>query len=233
MIEGLSVGLALPCLNEAAALAVMLPQVPEGIDEVVVADNESTDATAEVARHHGARVVPASPRGYGTACRTGLLAVSCDVAAILDADNTYPLQAIPSLVKTLKDENLDFITAARHRMIPWRSPESMVRRLGERVLAGAIVLSTGVSLADSQSGMWLVRREVLPLILPQTGEMSFSQEIKVRALTHPQVRAREVPVPFPNLPRTGKSKLKLFEDGLGNLTAALALGQTLRKNGTP
>ena len=47
----------------------------EGVDEVIVVDNGSTDATAARAREAGARVVSEPQRGYGRACAAGVAAV--------------------------------------------------------------------------------------------------------------------------------------------------------------
>ena len=65
--------LVLPCRDEAAALVDLLPRVPHEF-VVTVVDNGSSDGTARVARSLGARVVSASPAGYGAAVHAGLLA---------------------------------------------------------------------------------------------------------------------------------------------------------------
>lgn len=238
MMENLKISLVMPCLNEEGGLRIMLPQTPEGLDEVVIANNQSTDQSEAVAREFGAVVVQVPQRGYGHACREGLLAASGDVLITMDADNTYPMSAIPDLVATLVQDDLDFITVSRDGMNPMRSVDALVRRMGERVLAMTLAMSTGVSLTDSQSGMWVIRRQVLSSILPESGSMSFSQEIKIRAHLHPTIKARELSVTFPNNERPGHSKLRLVEDGLGNLLRAWELGGKLRKeahngSGTP
>jgi glycosyltransferase involved in cell wall biosynthesis len=87
--DGVTVTVVLPALNEAAALPVALGTFPPGIDLVVV-DNGSTDATAEVAEAHGARVVREPRRGFGAACWAGVLASPhADVIAFADADGSF------------------------------------------------------------------------------------------------------------------------------------------------
>jgi glycosyltransferase involved in cell wall biosynthesis len=61
------VDVILPCLNEAEALAWVLGRMPLDVRPIVV-DNSSTDGSAEIARDHGAYVVPERQRGYGAAC---------------------------------------------------------------------------------------------------------------------------------------------------------------------
>jgi glycosyltransferase involved in cell wall biosynthesis len=73
------VTVVIPALNEEEPIGAVVRAVPRGIvDEVLVVDNGSTDATAERARAAGARVVLEPSRGYGRACRAGIAAVAAD-----------------------------------------------------------------------------------------------------------------------------------------------------------
>src|SRR5205807_7246337 len=80
----LNLAIILPTLNEEAALPLVLsdlkrvlPEVPAlKRFEIIVADNGSTDRTAQVAEEGGAQVVTASRRGYGSACLRALSAIN-------------------------------------------------------------------------------------------------------------------------------------------------------------
>ena len=64
----------LPCLNEVSALPWLLTRMPAGY-RAIVADNGSTDGSAEVARSHGAELVSVPQVGYGAAVHyNGVLA---------------------------------------------------------------------------------------------------------------------------------------------------------------
>ena len=83
----------MPALNEEDALPSILVGMPEIVSRVVVADNGSTDATADVARTHGAEVVHEPERGYGAACLAGIRYLSQltdppEVLVFLDADGS-------------------------------------------------------------------------------------------------------------------------------------------------
>ncbi len=80
--------LIVPALNEAAVVGELVRRVPhDAVAEVIVVDNASTDATAEIAREAGARVVSEPRRGYGAACFAGVTALppDADVAVFIDA----------------------------------------------------------------------------------------------------------------------------------------------------
>ncbi len=67
------VSVVIPCLNEQEPIGGVVREVlAQGVDEVIVVDNGSTDRTAEEAAAAGARVVREPRRGYGRACAAGL-----------------------------------------------------------------------------------------------------------------------------------------------------------------
>ena len=85
-----TISVIVPSLNDADYLAVCLDALANQTrqaDEVIVVDNGSTDATAEVAAAAGARVVDQPVRGIWPATAAGFDAASGDVLARLDADS--------------------------------------------------------------------------------------------------------------------------------------------------
>src|SRR6201999_3884692 len=81
----MEIDVVLPCLNEAGALPWVLSRMPPGY-RPIVADNGSSDGSAQIAERYGAMVVPVPQRGFGAACHGGLLAATSDVVCFMDAD---------------------------------------------------------------------------------------------------------------------------------------------------
>src|SRR4051794_22252994 len=102
------VSVGMPCLNEAATLSRGLPGAQAAFrdlglrGEVVVADNGSTDASAEIARSLGARVVVVAERGYGSALRGGIAAARADLIVMGDADDSYDFSRLEPFVTALR-----------------------------------------------------------------------------------------------------------------------------------
>jgi glycosyltransferase involved in cell wall biosynthesis len=223
MYRGNSVSMVIPCHNEQDGIRRVLQKMPSFMDEVIVVDNASTDATADVARELGAVVVEESRLGYGRAYKAGLRAATGDLVGTMDGDATYPPEVVPVLLDYLLDLELDFISA-RRVPVDWRaSPDFAARYVGTKVYTAAVLVLYGKLLWDSQSGMWVFRRSILDGILPRSSGMAFSQEIKLRALHRAGVSFKEIPIPFDYGRRLGASKLSLWGDGFGNLGSLVAL----------
>jgi len=109
---GVVCDLVLPCRDEAPALEGLLPEVPEGF-RVIVADNGSRDATADVARRLGATVVLEDRPGYGAAVHAGLLMAKADLVAFMDGDGSFdPVELLP-LVEDVRSGRADIAVGRR------------------------------------------------------------------------------------------------------------------------
>ena len=215
----------MPTLNEELGLKLTLEEIPldqleqMGLDhEIIVVDGNSSDKTREIATTYGARVILEPCKGYGRAYKTGFEHARGQIIVTLDGDNSYPPLLIPSLIKNLLDENLDFVTTNRFANAQ-RHSFSLLHRLGNRVLSFAFKVLFSASFKDSQSGMWVVRRTVVPRILPDSDSMSFSQEIKIRA--YHTCRCAEVPISYRR--RVGTPKIRTLRDGGLNLVYLVRL----------
>src|SRR5579872_7011041 len=91
----LALSVVMPCLNESLTLGACVKKAMATMErlgipgEVIVADNGSTDGSQEIAIGLGARVVPVSTRGYGSALRGGIAAARGQFVIMGDADESY------------------------------------------------------------------------------------------------------------------------------------------------
>lgn len=207
----------LPALNEQRGLRVTLGSIARhapGV-RVVVVDDGSTDATASIAADAGAKVVRhASRRGKGAAIRSGLTATDADFLVFMDADATYPADAILPMLTLLADGH-DYVSGVREvgrRHIP------LVNRLGNTLLGTAIRRVGGSALRDPLSGMYALRRRALEAICPTADGFAIETELAVRA-ARAGLRTAELPIPYGI--REGNSKLRPLRDGW-SIVAVLA-----------
>ncbi|HUY90110.1 MAG TPA: glycosyltransferase family 2 protein [Pirellulales bacterium] len=125
------VTVVIPAYNEEASLPLVLADLPP-VGQVIVVDNASTDATAQVAARHGARVVREDARGYGSACLRGLAEIARQVndgegaprvVVFLDADYSDHPDLLPELVAPLFAGQADFVLGSR--LLGEREPGAM------------------------------------------------------------------------------------------------------------
>lgn len=214
VFKGQRISVVIPCHNEEEGIAVTLADMPPLVDEVVVVDNNCTDRTAEVARSLGAVVVQETRKGYGAAYKAGMRRATGDIIVTMDGDGTYPRSFIPVLLEIMLEEDWDFITCDRtgHRE---KGAGTALRILGNSILNWTMFALFLVSLRDSQSGMWVFKRSILPRFALVSDGMSFSEELKIEAFTRRDLRCTELPIYY--RARIGESKLNMWKDGFSNL----------------
>ncbi len=215
MQSRLEVSVVVPCLNEEAAVGDVVDQAWLGIHrsgrtgEVIVADNGSSDASAEIAAAHGARVVVERRQGYGSAYLAGLDHARGDFIVMADADGTYPVAELGPFVERLAAGD-DLVMGSRFAgnvdrgAMPWLN-----RYVGNPILTGMLNLFFGVRISDAHCGMRAVRRDALAsLDLHSTG-MEFASEMVFKAFRR-DFRVSEIPIDYHA--RIGDSKLNRFSD---------------------
>lgn len=105
----LEVSIVMPCLNEADTVGTCVGKAMKALadakinGEVIVADNGSTDGSREIAASLGARVVPVSRKGYGSALMGGIAAARGTYVIMGDADDSYDFGEIPRFVAKLRE----------------------------------------------------------------------------------------------------------------------------------
>jgi glycosyltransferase involved in cell wall biosynthesis len=210
------VSVVIPTMNEEESVGLVIGEVKEAFGdapvEIIVVDTNSVDRTREIASSLGAIVIDEPRRGYGRAYKTGFDSAKGEIISTLDADMTYPAAIIPKLADELIEGDLDFITTNRFAQME-KGAMSAKHRLGNWVLSTTTRLLFRVRVKDSQSGMWVFRRSVLPILELESDGMALSEEIKIEAFR----KARAVEVPISYRVRVGEVKLSSWKDGLGNL----------------
>jgi len=211
----------IPALNEEDAVEAVVNAVPiSELNEmgfqaqILVVDNGSEDRTGELARKAGAEVVMEPKRGYGRAYKTGFTNAQGEIIATTDADSTYPVEDIPKLVAILEKQELDFVTTNRFANLHQGAISSR-NMFGNAVLNFTTRLLFRLNLRDSQSGMWVFRKDLLERLRLRSDGMPFSEEIKIEACHFAKCRWTEVPIEYRI--RVGEAKLSGWRDGLHNL----------------
>ena len=158
------VSVVIPTMNEEKTIGITLKSIPKskGITyEKIIVDTDSRDKTIEIAKKYKCRIINEPRRGYGRAYKTGIPKANGEIIVCMDGDYTYPENDIPKLIKIMKEKNLNFITCSR---FPKLDKDSMpkLNYFGNKFLTLLCNFLFNTKFKDTQSGMWLLKRNILP-----------------------------------------------------------------------
>ncbi len=208
----------IPAYNEEQAIAETvqacqkeLPKTGQPYETLVV-DDGSSDKTAEIAEAAGARVIRhLNNLGYGRSLKDGIKAATYDTIVITDADGTYPIDQIPSLVQ-LYHEGFDMVVGARQGK---NYSESINKGALRFVLKHLVQFTAGRKIPDINSGLRIFsRREAVPFFSYLGDAFSFTTSITLAYMMTGKF-IKYLPINYER--RTGRTKVHLFKDSLRTL----------------
>ena len=155
------VSLIIPTLNEEQTIGRVLAQVPQGVvDEVLVIDGHSTDATREMALKMGAKVIlQEGGKGYGRAAMTGIKYAAGDIIVFLTADLSQNPQDIPKLLAKL-NEGYALVMASRYIKGGGSSDDTFLHYIGNKFFTFLCNFLHGSRFSDSLYFFLAAKKEV-------------------------------------------------------------------------
>lgn len=191
----------IPALDEARTIADVIKKIPtryNGINEteIIVVDDGSTDATAQLARAAGATVVSHQQNlGVGAAFHTGLsaaLAAGADIIVNIDADGQFNPADIPTLIVPIQEGKAGFVTTTRFRKKEFMPAMPKVKRWGNKMMTRLINMLTGNRFTDVSCGFRAYSRNTA-LKLTLFGKFTYTQETFID-LAFKKVAMKEIPL---------------------------------------
>ena len=206
MTNKMLMAVVIPAFNEERSIGKGLADIPASVTRVVVADNASTDRTAEEARKGGAWVVHESRKGYGFACLKALESLAQDPPAIvvfLDGDySDYP-EELPLLTQPIASGAVDFVVGARR--VAGREKGALTP---QQVFGNALACTLMRWLYGGQftdlGPFRAIRWDRLQELEMEDKTYGWTVEMQLKVLRH-QIPYREVPVRYKK--RIGQSKV--------------------------
>lgn len=170
----------IPCFNEARHIAEVIRGVRGHLPNILIVDDGSTDATADIARQAGARVLRhESNLGKGAALRDGLKKAKEEGftwAITLDGDGQHAAEEMPLFFRHAEATRASLIVGNRMNdtaAMPW------LRRSANRWMSRRLSRMTGAPLADSQCGFRLMNLDAYSRVALKTNRFEIESEMLV------------------------------------------------------
>ena len=225
--EALSVVVLIPCHNEATAIAKVVADFRAALPaaSIYVFDNNSTDATVEIASRAGACVRRVGLQGKGNVLRRMFADIDADVYLLVDGDDTYDAASAPKLIELLTSESLDMVVGVRASTAAAAYRRGHV--YGNRLLTGFLSWLFGRNCTDILSGYRAFSRRFVKSFPVFSNGFEIETELTVHALEM-SMPVGEVVTPYKERAQGSASKLNSYSDGLRILLTMLRLFSTER-----
>jgi glycosyltransferase involved in cell wall biosynthesis len=148
----------LPTKNEVANIGSVIRDIQAlSLDIDIIVVDSSDDGTSELAESLGAIVIKETRKGIGFAFKKGLEASCTDVVMLIDADCTYPLDALVTLAYfDIKHFNTDMVMG--YRQWRQRGAMSLLHGIGNFGLSLMASILYGKWVKDLCTGYWIMRK---------------------------------------------------------------------------
>ncbi len=221
MGEALRYAVLIPCLNEETTIGKVVEdfrRVLPGAD-VYVFDNNCTDRTAEIARRAGAIIERETRQGKGHVVRAMFEKIEADIYILVDGDDTYPPDSLPSLIEPAVRGEADMVIGTRLEHADRRSLKP-INRFGNRLLRGLLNFCFRAGFRDPLSGYRVMTRDFVKNIPVITQGFDIETELVIQSIVNGYVVA-EIPIPYRERPEGSVTKLRPFADGFRILKTML------------
>ncbi len=216
------IAVLVPCYNEATTIGAVVSDFRSALPHaaIYVFDNNSSDATIDVAREAGAIVREEHMQGKGHVVRRMFADIEADVYILVDGDDTYEAAAAPRLVSQLLDEGLDMVTGKRvHESEAAYRPGHV---FGNRMLTTLVAMIFGSRVSDLLSGYRILSRRFVKSFPVLSRGFEIETELTVHALELDMPQSESATV-YKERPPDSESKLNTIRDGIRILKTIVKL----------
>lgn len=168
-----------PAYNEGSSVGEVVRRVRARYPKVVVVDDGSADATAQVARDAGAVVlVHVLNRGQGAALKTGMdyaLSVGADIVVTFDSDGQHRLEDVQSMIDLVAQGKCD--VALGSRFLNHETQVPFMRKVTLKLGVLFTRLVSRIRVTDTHNGLRVLSRKAAAAIHIKQDRMAHASEI--------------------------------------------------------
>jgi glycosyltransferase involved in cell wall biosynthesis len=192
------VSFLIPAYNEAASIGEVLDRVDAlPFDkQVIVVDDGSTDATAELVESRNGVVLLRQPnQGKGAAIRHAIEYIDGDIAVIQDADMEYDPAEVPRLIEPIERGSADVVYGSRLRGGEAQRAYMFWHLVGNRFLSLLTGVLYNTTISDMETGYKAFRSDVLRSLDLRQSDFAIEPEITAKVCLR-NLRVYELPISY-------------------------------------
>lgn len=208
------IAVLIPCYNEAQTIGKVITDVQHFLPEAViyVYDNNSTDATAEIAEKAGAVVRFEHQQGKGNVIRRMFREIDARCYLMIDGDDTYPLDCAREMVDRVLTHNADMVVGDRLSSTYFTENKRPFHNFGNSLVRGSINYLFHSNIKDIMTGYRAFNYLFVKTFPVLSKGFEIETEMTIHAV-HNNMQVENVIVDYRDRPAGSESKLNTYTDG--------------------
>ena len=208
------IAVLIPCYNEEKTIEKVVTDTKNALPEAVVYvyDNNSTDATAEIAERAGAVVRHEYVQGKGAVIRRMFREIDAECYVMVDGDDTYPMEFAPEMVEKVLKYNSDMVVGDRLSSTYFTENKRPFHNMGNSLVRATINRLFGCEIKDIMTGFRAFSYDFVKTFPVLSRGFEIETEMTIHAVyNHMQID--NVIIEYRDRPEGSESKLNTYSDG--------------------
>lgn len=219
------VAILIPCYNEEKTIRKVVEDykkvIPEG-GVIYVYDNNSTDATAEIARDAGAVVRKEYQQGKGNVIRRMFREIDAECYVMVDGDDTYPAEYAPQMIKEVLERQADMVVGDRLSSTYFQENKRPFHNLGNSMVRKLINVLFKSDIKDIMTGYRAFSYQFVKSFPVLSKGFEIETEMSIHAIEK-NMAISNVVINYRDRPEGSESKLNTYTDGMKVLRTIVTL----------
>lgn len=223
------IAVLIPCYNESITVAKVVADWKQALPEatIYVYDNNSTDATAEIAEKAGAVVRHEYMQGKGNVIRRMFREIDARCYVMVDGDDTYPADRAQEMVDLVLSRQSDMVVGDRLSSTYFMENKRPFHNFGNSLVRFTINTLFHANIRDIMTGCRAFSYEFVKTFPVLSAGFEIETEMTIHALDK-NMKIDNVVIPYQDRPAGSESKLNTVRDGIKVLGTIVNLHRTYK-----
>lgn len=209
------IAVLIPCYNEEKTIEKVVTDFRRALPEAViyVYDNNSVDATAEIAAKAGAVVRHEYQQGKGNVIRRMFRDIDAECYIMVDGDDTYPADAAPQMVAKVLERHVDMVVGDRLSSTYFEENKRPFHNFGNSLVRLAINTLFHTDIKDIMTGYRAFSYQFVKTFPVLSQGFEIETEMTIHAADK-NMFMENVVIEYRDRPEGSESKLNTYIDGM-------------------